>query len=510
MPGDKVKKETGERRLLRMTRLRHAVPRLLRAAVLACLLLLLWGGGARAEFKTLKLPKPGEFQIDLDALVQEIPPFPAVEKEDDHWVFTGLEAWGVDKKYMSTFHVYIARRELGPDFISEKDRLEDRLVVYCDDSFWEESHFPVKIGKQEGAISLSPSDPQKTMFLQFADKKDKKCVWRFYANGDVELISNKDHSDARYENGILMEAYGEKTAGKVTGAYTVRCGGLVGGEYCYVLSDLHVYSKTVKLDEDNEWEPVRGWKNPEDKNIRKFVTAEIPFRFTSAAGTPFRIIAPVMSLEKEPFAENLSAFAGNPGEGRLYPTLADFGIPEFPACEKEEDSVNCHVTGLSRWGAPEDELILAPGNGVVYSYTPEIPGIREVALRYSENDSVPSITLYLEEGSFSVYDYKGLYMVSPNLPGEMYTEYHYWAGCLRNYTVWSEDGIYFHYEPAFALNGNVLAEGLLPPVRCYSITRYVSGGVEQWSPDHGEWTGEDGPCPVDESRIPPALSWAAE
>ena len=101
-------------------------------------------------------------------------------------------------------------------------------------------------------------------------------------------------------------------------------------------------------------------------------------------------------------------------------------------------------------------------------------------------------------------------MVSPNLPGEMYTEYHYWAGYLCNYTVWSEDGIYFHYEPAFALNGNVLAEGLLPPVRCYSITRYVSGGVEQWSPDHGEWTGEDGPCPVDESRIPPALSWAAE
>lgn len=41
MPGDKVKKETGERRLLRMTRLRPAGPRLLRAAVLA------EGGGSR-------------------------------------------------------------------------------------------------------------------------------------------------------------------------------------------------------------------------------------------------------------------------------------------------------------------------------------------------------------------------------------------------------------------------------------------------------------------------------
>lgn len=497
-----------------MTRLRHAGPRLLRAAVLACLMLLLWGGGARAEFKTMKLLKPGEFQIDLGGIVQEIPPFPTVEKEDDHWVFTGLEAWGVDKKYMSTFHVYTALRELGPEFVSDKDRLEDRMVVYCDDSLWEEYKFPVKIGKQDGEIHLSPSDPQKTMYLQFADKKDKKYTWRYYGNGDVELLYGKfgkDDSTATYEDGILKQAYGEYTVGKVTGVYTVR-GTLVDGEYCYVLSDLHVYSKSVKLDEDNEWEPVRGWKNPEDKQIKKFTAAEIPLKFTSAAGTPFRIIAPVMSLEKEPFAEDLSAFAGVSGERKLYPTLAAFGIPEFPACETEEDSVNCHVTGLSRWGAPEDELILAPGNGVVYSYTPEIPGIREIALRYSENDSVPSITLCLEEGSFTVYYYEGLYMISANLPGEMFTEYHYWAGYLQSYSVRVEDQdlYFFEYEPDIALNQNTVAEGLLTPFHCYMITRYGSEGRETWFAHHGEWTGEDGPCPVDPSRIPPALTYAAE
>ena len=493
-----------------MIRLRHAGLHLLRAAVLACLLLLVWGGGARAEFKTLKLPKSGEFQIDLDALVQEIPPFPTVVKEDDHWVFTGLEAWGLDKKYMSTFHVYIARRELGPEFVSEKDQLEDRMVVYCEDSFWEESYFPIKIGKQDGRISLSPSDPQRTMFLQFADKKDKKVTWRFYANGDVELINGKDHSSAKYENGILKEAYGVKTAGKVTGAYTVTCGGLAGGEYCYVLTDLYVSSKTVELDEGNRWNPVTGWKNPEDKQIKEFTKAELPFKFVSAAGTPFRVIAPVMAAGEEPAAEDLSAFAAAAGERRLYPTLADFGLPAFPEYETEENSVNCHVTGLSKWGAPEDELTLSPSSGAAYTYNPGIPGIREVVIWYSENDAVPSMTLYMEQGSCSIYSYRGSNTVRVSLSGGQSAEYCYLAGYLCNYTVRSEDKLYFNYEPVIALNENVLAEGLLPPIRCYSITRHVSGGVEQWFPDHGEWTGEDGPCPVDESRIPPALSWAAE
>ena len=496
-----------------MTRFRSAGPRLLRAAALAFFaLLLLRGGSARAEFKTLKLPKAGEFQIDLGAIVQDIPPFPTVEKEDDHWVFTGLEAWGVDKKYMSTFHVYTASAAIGPEFISDKDQLEDRMVVYCGDFFWEENKFPVTIGKRECTIHLSPSDPQETMYLQFTDKKDKKYTWRYYGNGDVELLYGqygKDDSTATYEDGILKQAYGQHAAGKVIGVYTVR-GSLAGGEYCYALSSLYVYSKSVKLDEDNEWDPVTGWANPEDKQIKKFTAAEIPLKFTSAAGTPFRIITPVMSFDQAPAAEDLSAFAAASGKAGLLPTLADFGIPEFPACETEEGSVNCHMTGLARWGAPEDELTLSPGTGPAYSYTPDIPGINEIVIWYSENDSVPSISIYTEEGTFTVYDYKGSYMVSANRSGEMPAEYHYRAGYLNSYSVRTEDMVYYHYKPAYALNKNTLAEGPLPPFSCYMITSYASGSFEQWFLDHGEWTGESGPCPLDSSQVPPAKTYEAE
>ena len=44
------------------------------------------------------------------------------------------------------------------------------------------------------------------------------------------------------------------------------------------------------------------------------------------------------------------------------------------------------------------------------------------------------------------------------------------------------------------------------------ITHYGPGGSsrETWFMDHGEWTGEDGPCTVDLSLIPPALTYGAE
>lgn len=481
-----------------------------RVLALVFSLLLLWGGSARAEFKTLKLPKAGEFQIDLSAIVQETPPFPEVVKEGNHYVFTGLEAWGLDKKYMSTFQVYVSDLPVDPTIVSAKDVLEDRMVVYCEDSFWEDHSFPVTVGKQEGRIELSPADPQKTMLLQFRDKKDKNITWRFYGNGDVTICNGKNDSEATYEGGILKEAYYPHTVGKVTGNYYIRCGGMAGGEYCYELSELNVSSKKEKLDETNNWNRVTGWTNPEDPKIKPFTKAEFPFTFTSAAGTPFRVMAPVMSAEKGPAAEDLSGFFAGAEERKLYPTLAAFGLPEFPACEEIEGSGECHVTGLKRWGLPEDELTVSPGSTPAYSFAPDIPGIREMYIWYSGNYPGLSISLFTETGSFSISNYRGNYTVSVNSPGEMAVEYHYLGGYLNSYSLRTENLYHFHYEPAFTLNESTMAEGLLPPFGCCMITNAQNAG-ERWTLKHGEWDGAIepcGPCPFDDSQVPPPLAYA--
>ena len=491
-----------------MARLHHPRTRLLRAFVLVFSLLLLWNGSALAEFKTLNLPKPKEFQIDLSAIVQDTPPVPVVVKEDDHYIFTGLEAWGIDRKYMSTFRVDI-NPVTGPTIRSDKDQLEDRMVVYCNDLFWEEHEFPVKIGQQDGKICLSPSSPQNTMYLQFPDKKDRTYTWRFFGNGDVTIINGKDRSEATYEAGILKEAFYSHNSGKVTGTYIIRNGGMVNGEYCYTLKELTVSSKTEKLDEDNRWNKITGWKNPEDQKIRAFTATEFPFTFTSTAGTPFRVIPPVMSIEKEPVAENLAAFSRTPVERKLYPTLADFGFPEFPAYEVDKNSNDCHITGLARWGAPEDELTVPLGVSPAYSYVPDIPGIQQIVIWYSKNFPVLSISLFMKEGSFSTYNYYGNYEVSVNSPGKELVEYHYMGGYLYTYSLMTNNSYHFHYEPAFALNDSTQAEGVLPPFRCYMITNALNVS-ERWNYDHGEWIGEAGPCPFDDSQVPPALTYDSE
>lgn len=492
-----------------MARSHHAGTRLFRAFVLVFALLLLWGGNARAEFKTLKLPKAREFQIDLNAIVQDIPPFPTVEKEEDHYVFTGLEAWGIDKKYMSTFYVYNPRSVTGPTIISEKDKLEDRMVVYCEDVLWEEQHFPVKMGKQEGRIYLLPSDPQKTMYLQFDDKKDKKYTWRFFSNGDVTLINAKDNSEADYEDGILKEVSFYEKVGKVIGDYRILNGGMVNGEYCYALKSLMVSSSTVELDNHNEWSRITGWKNPEDPNIKSFVTTEMPFKLTSGAGTPFRFIPPVMTAGEEPVAEDFSAFSAAPDERKLHLTLADFGFPAFPDYEVDEDSGDCHITGLARWGAPVDELTVHLGTSPAYSFVPDNPGVQEIVLWYSENYPVLSMGIFMKEGSYSLDHYNGIYAVSVNSTGAMPVEYNYWGGYLYAYAFRTDNLYHFHYEPGFAMNNITMAEGLLPEWRCYLITN-AQNYSEQWRLDHGEWIGESGPCPFDKSQVPPPLAYEAE
>ncbi len=492
-----------------MNRSHHSGSRPLQVFVFAFSLLLLWGGCARAEIRTLKLPKANEFQVDLSAVVQDIPPVPTVVKEDDHYVFTGLAAWGVDRKYMSTFHVGNIGSPVGPSFYSEKDQLEDRMVVYCDDQFWEDCSFPLRIGKQDGSIGLSPSDPQKTMYLQFRDKKDKNISWCCYGNGDFAVFNNKTRTVATYEGGILKNAEYWYDAGKMSGYYTIRNGGMINGEYCYELSSLTVSSKTQGSYKDNQWDQVTGWKNPEDQMIRKFTATEFPFRIISAAGTPFRVIPPVMSFEKEPVAEDLSAFSRTPDERKLYPTLAAFGFPEFPAYEVDARSKRCHITGLARWGAPEDELTVSLEDSPSYSYVPNIHGIQKVTISYTENYPVLSISLYMENGSFSVYNYRGHYAVSASSPGKMLVEYHYRSGYLSIYSLMNDDLYHFLYEPALALNDSTRAEGILPPFSCYMIS-YALNASELWYYDHGEWIGETGPCPIDGNRIPPALAYDPE